>query len=47
MTPRKGALRRAGTIVMAFSSLAYAGLFAFISGSSFVLQGVYGLSELA
>jgi DHA1 family bicyclomycin/chloramphenicol resistance-like MFS transporter len=34
-------------IYVAFSSLAYGGLFAFISGSSFVLQGVYGLSELA
>jgi DHA1 family bicyclomycin/chloramphenicol resistance-like MFS transporter len=31
---------------VAFSSLAYGGLFAFISGSSFVLQGVYGLTEL-
>jgi DHA1 family bicyclomycin/chloramphenicol resistance-like MFS transporter len=29
------------------SALTYSGLFAFISGSSFVLQGVYGLSELA
>ena len=27
------------------AALTYAGLFAFISGSSFVLQGVYGLSE--
>lgn len=27
--------------------LTYGGLFAFISGSSFVLQGVYGLSQLA
>ena len=27
--------------------LAYGGLFAFISGSSFVLQGIYGLDELA
>jgi DHA1 family bicyclomycin/chloramphenicol resistance-like MFS transporter len=27
--------------------LTYGGLFAFISGSSFVLQGLYGLSELA
>lgn len=32
---------------VSFSMLAYGGLFAFISGSSFVLQGVYGLSELA
>jgi DHA1 family bicyclomycin/chloramphenicol resistance-like MFS transporter len=31
---------------VAFSALAYGGLFAFISGSSFVLQGIYGLSEL-
>jgi DHA1 family bicyclomycin/chloramphenicol resistance-like MFS transporter len=31
---------------VAFSALAYGGLFAFISGSSFVLQGVYGLTEL-
>jgi DHA1 family bicyclomycin/chloramphenicol resistance-like MFS transporter len=31
---------------VAFSSLAYGGLFAFISGSSFVLQGHYGLPEL-
>jgi DHA1 family bicyclomycin/chloramphenicol resistance-like MFS transporter len=31
---------------VAFSSLAYGGLFAFISGSSFVLQGAYGLAEL-
>ncbi len=29
------------------SSLAYAGLFSFISGSSFVLQGAYGLSPVA
>jgi DHA1 family bicyclomycin/chloramphenicol resistance-like MFS transporter len=29
------------------SMLGYGGLFAFISGSSFVLQGVYGLNELA
>ena len=29
------------------AALTYGGLFAFISGSSFVLQGVYGLSELA
>ncbi|MGL4727233.1 MAG: multidrug effflux MFS transporter [Bosea sp. (in: a-proteobacteria)] len=29
------------------TSLAYAGLFAFISGSSFVLIGVYGLSPIA
>ncbi len=29
------------------AGLTYGGLFAFISGSSFVLQGVFGLSELA
>jgi MFS transporter, DHA1 family, multidrug resistance protein len=29
-----------------FSMLAYGGLFAFISGSSFVLQGIYHLDEL-
>ncbi|MFZ4530780.1 MAG: multidrug effflux MFS transporter [Alsobacter sp.] len=29
------------------SALAYSGLFAFISGSSFVLQGYYGLGEVA
>ena len=32
---------------VSFSVLAYGGLFAFISGSPFVLQGVYHLSELA
>ncbi|MCG7392885.1 multidrug effflux MFS transporter [Microvirga sp. ACRRW] len=32
---------------VSFSLLAYGGLFAFISGSSFVLQGVYRLDELA
>lgn len=32
---------------VAIAALAYGGLFAFISASSFVLQGVYGLSELA
>ncbi|WP_230532525.1 multidrug effflux MFS transporter [Microvirga roseola] len=32
---------------VSLSMLAYGGLFAFISGSSFVLQGLYGLSELA
>lgn len=31
---------------VALSGLAYGGLFAFISGSSFVLQGFYGLGEL-
>jgi DHA1 family bicyclomycin/chloramphenicol resistance-like MFS transporter len=34
-------------VYVGLSSLAYSGLFAFISGSSFVLQGHYGLSELA
>jgi DHA1 family bicyclomycin/chloramphenicol resistance-like MFS transporter len=34
-------------VYVAMSSLAYAGLFSFISGSSFVLQGIYGLSEMA
>jgi MFS transporter, DHA1 family, multidrug resistance protein len=33
-------------VYVGLSSLAYGGLFAFISGSSFVLQGVYGLAEL-
>ena len=33
-------------VYVALSALAYGGLFAFISGSSFVLQGVYGLAEL-
>jgi MFS transporter, DHA1 family, multidrug resistance protein len=33
-------------VYVGLSALAYGGLFAFISGSSFVLQGVYGLSEL-
>lgn len=34
-------------VYVALSTLTYSGLFAFISGSSFVLQGGYGLSELA
>ena len=34
-------------IYVALSTLTYSGLFAFISGSSFVLQGTYGLPELA
>jgi DHA1 family bicyclomycin/chloramphenicol resistance-like MFS transporter len=34
-------------VYVALSTLTYSGLFAFISGSSFVLQGAYGLSELA
>src|SRR5918994_3917577 len=34
-------------VYVALSGLAYAGLFAFISGSSFVLQEVYGLPEMA
>lgn len=33
-------------LFMSMSALTYAGLFCFISGSSFVLQRVYGLSEL-
>ena len=33
-------------VYVALCSLAYGGLFAFISGSSFVLQGIYGLEEL-
>jgi DHA1 family bicyclomycin/chloramphenicol resistance-like MFS transporter len=37
---------RAYRVYVALSALAYGGLFAFISGSSFVLQGVYGLAEL-
>jgi DHA1 family bicyclomycin/chloramphenicol resistance-like MFS transporter len=37
---------RAYRVYVAFSALAYGGLFAFISGSSFVLQGVYGLGEI-
>lgn len=32
---------------VALTTLTYSGLFAFISGSSFVLQGAYGLSEIA
>ncbi|WP_372424065.1 multidrug effflux MFS transporter [Salinarimonas chemoclinalis] len=34
-------------VYVALNTLTYSGLFAFISGSSFVLQGIYGLSELA
>jgi DHA1 family bicyclomycin/chloramphenicol resistance-like MFS transporter len=34
-------------VYVSLSALTYGGLFAFISGSSFVLQGVYGLTELA
>jgi DHA1 family bicyclomycin/chloramphenicol resistance-like MFS transporter len=33
-------------VYVMLSMLGYGGLFAFISGSSFVLQGVYGLNEL-
>ncbi|HEX8665852.1 MAG TPA: multidrug effflux MFS transporter [Beijerinckiaceae bacterium] len=33
-------------VYVGLAGLAYGGLFAFISGSSFVLQGVYGLTEL-
>lgn len=38
---------RAYRIYVALTALAYAGLFAFISGSSFVLMGIYGLSAPA
>jgi DHA1 family bicyclomycin/chloramphenicol resistance-like MFS transporter len=42
-----GLLRHPGyRIYVALTSLAYGGLFAFISGSSFVLQGVFGLSVI-
>lgn len=34
-------------VYVALSMLTYGGLFAFISGSSFVLQGLYGLNELS
>ncbi|MCB5174861.1 multidrug effflux MFS transporter [Microvirga lenta] len=34
-------------VYVMLSMLTYGGLFAFISGSSFVLQGIYGLDELA
>jgi MFS transporter, DHA1 family, multidrug resistance protein len=34
-------------VYVGLAGLSYGGLFAFISGSSFVLQGIYGLSELA
>ena len=37
---------RAFRVYVALTALAYAGLFAFISGSSFVLIGVYGLSPV-
>ncbi len=37
---------RAYRIYVTLSALTYAGLFAFISGSSFVLQGVYGLKPV-
>jgi DHA1 family bicyclomycin/chloramphenicol resistance-like MFS transporter len=37
---------RAFRVYVALTALAYAGLFAFISGSSFVLIGVYGLSPI-
>lgn len=33
-------------VYVALAGLSYGGLFAFISGSSFVLQGTYGLSEI-
>jgi MFS transporter, DHA1 family, multidrug resistance protein len=38
---------RAYRVYVGLSALAYGGLFSFISGSSFVLQGVYGLGEIA
>jgi len=38
---------RAFRVYVALTALAYAGLFAFISGSSFVLIGLYGLSPVA
>lgn len=38
---------RAYRVYVALTSIAFAGLFAFISGSSFVLMGVYGLSAPA
>jgi DHA1 family bicyclomycin/chloramphenicol resistance-like MFS transporter len=34
-------------VYVGLAGLSYGGLFAFISGSSFVLQGIYGLSEIA
>ncbi|KAA2233442.1 multidrug effflux MFS transporter [Salinarimonas soli] len=37
---------RAFRVYVGLNALTYAGLFAFISGSSFVLQGVYGLDRL-
>lgn len=37
---------RAFRVYVALTALAYAGLFAFISGSSFVLTGVYGLTPV-
>ncbi|SIQ89164.1 MULTISPECIES: multidrug effflux MFS transporter [unclassified Bosea (in: a-proteobacteria)] len=37
---------RAFRVYVALTALAYAGLFAFISGSSFVLSGVYGLTPV-
>jgi DHA1 family bicyclomycin/chloramphenicol resistance-like MFS transporter len=33
-------------VYVGLAGLSYGGLFAFISGSSFVLQGIYGLSEI-
>lgn len=38
---------RAYRVYVGLSALTYTGLFAFISGSSFVLQGIYGLNEVA
>lgn len=37
---------RAFRVYVALTALAYAGLFAFISGSSFVLSGIYGLTPV-
>jgi DHA1 family bicyclomycin/chloramphenicol resistance-like MFS transporter len=43
---REIAAHRAFRVYAGLNAFTYAGLFAFISGSSFVLQGVYGLGEL-
>jgi DHA1 family bicyclomycin/chloramphenicol resistance-like MFS transporter len=50
-----GIMRSYGTLLQnrsyrvyaGLTALAYSGLFAFISGSSFVFQGIYGLGEIA
>lgn len=39
--------RPAYRVYVGLAGLSYGGLFAFISGSSFVLQGIYGLTEIA